>query len=102
MPKLRDTLIEFSVTPLGVGGSVSGHVARCVKKIRGSGLPNELHSMGSIVEGTLEECLDLLKSCIEDTLTDAPRASVSVKMDVRPGQTGRIRAKVQAVEEKLR
>lgn len=98
----KDALVEFSITPLGVGGSVSGHVARVTKIIRDSGLDNELHSMGTIIEGTLDECFDLIKDCIRATLTDSPRASVAIKMDVRPGHEGRIKAKVSSVESKLK
>ena len=104
--KVRDTLAEFSITPLGAPpsptGGVSNFVAHITRGIRASGLDNELHSMGTIIEGTLEECLDLIKQSIEATLAaGAPRASVAIKMDVRPGHTGRIRGKVESVQKKL-
>jgi uncharacterized protein (TIGR00106 family) len=98
----EDTLVEFSITPLGVGESVSKYVARCTERIQKSGLPNELHAMGTIVEGSLDECFDLIKGCIRDVLKDSPRVTAAVKVDVRPGKTGRIRAKVEAVEKLIR
>jgi uncharacterized protein (TIGR00106 family) len=58
-------LLEFSITPLGRGESVSPYVTRCVEIIRASGLDYELHAMGTIVEGELPALLDLLRSCFE-------------------------------------
>jgi len=98
----KDTLLEFSITPLGVGGGVSSFVADVTKVIRASNLENELHSMGTIVEGTLDECLDLVKQCVRETLQSAPRASVAIKIDVRSGANGgRIRSKVNTVRKML-
>ena len=50
-------LMEFSITPMDKGESVSQYVARCVDIIDRSGLEYELHSMGTIVEGELEAVL---------------------------------------------
>ena len=97
----EDTLVEFSITPLGVGESVSSYVARCSRLVKQSGLSNELHAMGTIIEGNLDECFDLIKSCIRDVLQDTPRVTAAIKVDVRPGKRGRIRAKVEAVEKIL-
>jgi len=44
-------LLEFSMAPLGLGESVSEHVARVVDVIDKSGLPYQLTPMGTIVEG---------------------------------------------------
>ena len=51
-------LLDFSMTPLGKGESVSAYVAECVDIIDQSGLDYELHSMGTIVEGELDQVLD--------------------------------------------
>ena len=47
-------LLEFSMTPLGQGESVSQYVARSLEIIDASGLDYELHAMGTIVEGELQ------------------------------------------------
>jgi uncharacterized protein (TIGR00106 family) len=98
----EDTLIEFSVVPLGVAGSLGPHVARVTRVVQRSGLPNELHSMGTLVEGDLDRCLEVVKASIRELLKDSPRVSASVKLDVRPGHTGRLRGKVASVERHLR
>ncbi|MEQ8848210.1 MAG: MTH1187 family thiamine-binding protein [Botrimarina sp.] len=94
-------LLEMSVVPMGVGQSVSGQVARCVELIDQSGLPYELHSMGTIVEGELPDVLDLMRRCVELLAEDSDRVSCSAKLDYRAGQSGRLRSKVQSVEQKL-
>lgn len=94
-------LLEFSITPLGEGESVSPYVARCVEIVRASGLDYELHAMGTIVEGELPALLDLLRRCFEELEKDCDRVTCVAKFDSRPGAQGRIRSKVHSVEEKL-
>ena len=94
-------LLEMSIIPLGHSESVSPQVARCVDLIDSSGLDYELHSMGTIVEGELDEVLDLMKRCIEELAKDNHRVSCSAKLDYRRGGPGRLRSKVTSVEEKV-
>jgi uncharacterized protein (TIGR00106 family) len=94
-------ILEFSVTPLGVGESVSGYVARCLEIVEKSGLDYQLHAMGTLVEGELDAVLAVLKQCIEATAATCPRVTCSAKLDFRRGHTGRLKAKVQSVEDKL-
>jgi uncharacterized protein (TIGR00106 family) len=94
-------LLDFSITPLGEGESVSSYVARCVDLIDSSGLDYRLHSMGTIVEGELVEVLDLLKRCVEALSVDCHRISVSAKLDYRAGQSGRLTGKVERIEQQL-
>lgn len=99
MSQNEDTLVEFSITPLGAGESVSRYVARCYQRIQDSKLPHELHAMGTIVEGSLDECFDLIKSCMRDVLADNKRVTAAIKVDLRPGKRGRIQAKVDSVKK---
>ena len=48
-------LLDFSMTPLGQGESVSPYVARSLKIIDDSGLDYRLHAMGTIVEGEIDQ-----------------------------------------------
>lgn len=95
-------LLEFSITPLGEGESVSIYVTRCVELVRASGLDYELHSMGTIVEGDLAAVLALMQRCIEAVAADCSRVTCAAKLDLREGPGGRLRSKVKSVEEKLR
>jgi uncharacterized protein (TIGR00106 family) len=94
-------LLEMSITPLGVGESVSQYVAECVDLVDRSGLDYELHAMGTIVEGELDQVLDLLRRCIEKTAEHSDRVTCAAKIDYRRGRTGRLKSKVTSVEKKL-
>lgn len=94
-------LLELSVTPLDKGDSVSQYVAECVELIDASGLDYQLHAMGTIVEGELDEVLDLMRRCIEHVARQSERVTCSAKLDYRRGHKGRISRKVASVEEKL-
>src|SRR4029079_4345639 len=94
-------LLEMSITPLGKGESVSQYVAECVRLVDESGLDYELHAMGTIVEGELDQVLDLMRRCIEQTALHSDRVTCAAKLDYRHGHSGRIASKVASVEEKL-
>jgi uncharacterized protein (TIGR00106 family) len=94
-------LIEFSVVPLGAGDSVAKHVARCVERVEASGLAFEVHAMGTIVEGELEQVLALVQECVALLAEDFDRVTCQVKLDLRRGASGRLRGKVESVERHL-
>jgi uncharacterized protein (TIGR00106 family) len=94
-------IAAFSITPLGVGDSVSEYVADAVRLVRESGLPNETNAMFTNVEGDWDEVMALVKRCVDAVAEHAPRVSVVVKIDHRPGATGALQGKVAAVEERL-
>ena len=94
-------IAAFSITPLGVGDSVSASVAEAVRLVRESGLPNETNAMFTNVEGEWDDVMALLKACVEKVAETAPRVSVVVKLDHRPGVSDALHAKVAAVEAHL-
>jgi uncharacterized protein (TIGR00106 family) len=94
-------LCAFSITPLGAGDSVSELVADAVRLVRESGLPNETNAMFTNVEGEWDEVMDLVKRCAEAVKAKAPRVSLVIKIDDRPGHAGGLQTKVAAVEEHL-
>jgi uncharacterized protein (TIGR00106 family) len=95
-------IAAFSITPLGVGESVSGSVAEAVRLVRESGLPNETNAMFTNVEGEWDEVMALIKACVMKVSEDAPRVSVVIKIDHRPGASDGLHSKVEAVEDRLR
>jgi uncharacterized protein (TIGR00106 family) len=92
----------FSITPLGVGESVSGPVAEAVRLVRESGLPNETNAMFTNVEGDWDEVMALIKDCVMTVAEAAPRVSVVIKLDHRPGVSNALRHKTEAIEARLR
>ena len=94
-------LAAFSITPLGAGDSVSASVADAVRLVRESGLPNETNAMFTNVEGEWDEVMGLIKACVLKVAESAPRVSVVIKLDHRPGVEDALHAKVARVEARL-
>ncbi len=94
-------LIGFSVTPLGIGEDVGRAVAAAIKVVRASGLPNQTDAMFTLVEGEWDEVMAVVKAATDAVLAVAPRASLVLKADIRPGVTGALTAKVESVERYL-
>jgi uncharacterized protein (TIGR00106 family) len=94
-------LVAFSVTPLGVGDSVAEYVADAVRVVRDSGLPNQTDAMFTTIEGEWDEVMAVVKAAVEAVSARAPRVSVTLKADIRPGVTGALQAKMEALESYL-
>jgi uncharacterized protein (TIGR00106 family) len=95
-------IIAFSITPLGIGEDVGRVVAEAVRVVRASGLPNHTDAMFTTVEGDWDEVMAVVKSAMDAVLAVAPRASMTLKADVRPGVTDAITGKVDSLETYLR
>jgi uncharacterized protein (TIGR00106 family) len=94
-------LVAFSVTPLGVGDAVGEYVADAVRVVRDSGLPNHTDAMFTTIEGDWDETMAVVKQAIDAVAAKAPRVSVVLKADIRPGATGALTAKVESLERQL-
>ncbi len=96
-------VVEFSMTPIGKGESVSRFVARCVAVVARSGLPWRLGPMGTAFEApTLARVFRVLAACDRALARDCRRVSTLIKIDLRTGPGGRLASKVAAVEGRLR
>ena len=95
-------LCAFSISPIGVGESVSAEVAEVVRLVRESGLANETNAMFTNVEGEYDEVMALVRACVMHVAESVPRVSVVIKIDYRPGVTNALEGKVAAVEAHLR
>src|SRR5215218_4154653 len=94
-------LVAFSVTPLGGGDSVGDLVAEAVRVVRASGLPNRTDAMFTTVEGEWDEVMAVVKQAVDVVSAGAPRVSLVLKADVRPGVDNALTAKVQRIEDRL-
>lgn len=94
-------LIAFSVTPLGVGDGVGEIVAEAVRVVRASGLPNRTDSMFTTIEGDWDEVMAVVKNAVDAVASRAPRVSLVLKADVRPGVTDGLTSKVETIERYL-
>ena len=96
-------LVAFSVAPSGrnVGDSVSEAVAAAVRVVRESGLPNRTDSMFTTIEGTWDECMDVVRRATEAVGEYGTRVSLVLKADIRPGYSGELTAKLERLESHL-
>jgi uncharacterized protein (TIGR00106 family) len=96
-------LVAFSISPSAAdeSGSVSEAVAAAVKVVRDSGLPWELTSMFTTVEGEWDEVMGVVKRAVDAVAAVSPRVGLVLKADIRPGFTGQLTAKVERVEQAL-
>jgi uncharacterized protein (TIGR00106 family) len=95
-------LIAFSVSPLGgESDSVGRAVAEAVRVVRESGLPNETSAMYTSVEGDWDEVMAVVKRAVDVVAATAPRVSLVLKADIRPGHNNQLQSKVDRVEEYL-
>jgi len=96
-------IVAFSISPSGGDetGSVGAAVAEAIRVVRASGLPNETNAMFTNIEGEWDEVMAVVKQAVEATAAVAPRVSLVLKADIRPGYTGQLTAKVARVNETL-
>ena len=94
-------LVEFTIAPHGGPEHLSEAVAEMLRIVDESGLPYDFHSMGTIVEGSWDEVMPLIARCHAKMLEVAPRVGTTIRIDDFAGRTGRLRGKVESVEQKL-
>ena len=94
-------IVAFSVTPLGVGEDVADYVADAVRIVRASGLPNRTDAMFTSIEGDWDEVFAVVKAAVDAVAARAPRVSVTLKADIRPGVTDALNAKMASLERHL-
>jgi uncharacterized protein (TIGR00106 family) len=100
---MMKVIADFSVTPLGVGVSVSKYVAACQTVLEEAGLAHHLHAYGTNVEGEWDAVFDAIKRCHEVVhAMGAPRVGTVIKVGTRTDRDQAMRDKVRSVEEKLR
>lgn len=91
-------LVAFSVAPSGVGESLSEAVADAVTVVRESGLPHHTDSMFTTIEGSWDECMDVVKRACDAAGRHGARVSLVLKADIRPGHTDEMQGKVDRLE----
>lgn len=97
-------IAAFSVAPTTTANSnaeMSDVVARAVRVVRDSGLPHETNAMFTLVEGECDEVMDVIKRATEAVAEVAPRVSLVVKADIRPGHTDMLHQKVESLNKHL-
>lgn len=96
-------IVAVSITPLGVGTSVSKYVAAAEKVLQEKPrLKRQLSPMFTILEGDLDEILSAIREMQEAVFTaGANRVSTVIKIDDRRDKQATMEDKIRSVEEKL-
>ncbi|HEY8045887.1 MAG TPA: thiamine-binding protein [Streptosporangiaceae bacterium] len=85
-----------------MGEGVGDYVADAVRVVRDSGLPNRTDAMFTSVEGDWDEVMDVVRRAVDAVAARAPRVSLVLKADLRPGVTSGLTSKVDTIERHLR
>lgn len=98
-------LLAFSIAPTTAAddtGSLSEAVADAIEVVRASGIPHETTSMFTTLEGSWDECMDVVKRATEVLAARYPRVSLVIKADIRAGHdSGDLTRKVESLESRL-
>jgi len=97
-------IMEISVVPIGTEStSISPFVAECVKIVEQQGLTYEVTSMGTAVEGAVDDLLTLAAQMHQAPFTQgAQRVLTTIRIDDRRDKEVRIAGKKAAVHKRLR
>ncbi len=95
-------ILDLCVVPLGVGTSVSEHVAACQRVLAEAGLEHRMHAYGTNVEGEWDEVMAAVKRCHEVVHElGAPRITTTIKLGTRTDRTQSMQDKVDSVRQRL-
>ena len=95
-------IADLCLVPIGVGVSVSSHIAACEKVLQEAGLQTRLHAYGTNIEGEWDEVFAAIKRCVETVhAMGAPRISCSLRFGTRTDRAQTMDDKVRSVEGKL-
>ncbi len=95
-------LAEFSITPVGGGESIGDAIASVIRVVDESGMPYRANAMGTIIEGSWDDIMGLIKRCQEEVVKKAPRVVTNIQIDLRPGKPlDRLTEKLKSVEKRL-
>lgn len=94
-------IANLAIFPMGKGVELSEYVARVLRIIRGSGLPHQLGSMGTCIEGEYDDVMGLVRRCFLELQQDCDRVYMTVAVDYRAHGRERMLGKVRSVEQAL-
>jgi len=97
-----NVIADLCVVPMGVGVSVSKHIAACERVLKDAGLSIHLHAYGTNIEGDWDTVFAAIKKCHEVVhQMGAPRITTTIKVGTRTDRQQTMADKIQSVEQKL-
>lgn len=97
-------IVQVTIVPLGTQTtSLSQYVANCHEVLEASGLSYELTPMNTVIEGDLNEILEIVKKMHEVPFDNgALRVSTEIKIDDRRDKQGSMQQKLESVTSKMK
>ncbi len=94
-------IVDLCIVPIGVGVSLSRHIAACQEILEARDVTIQMHAYGTNIEGEWDTVLDAVKVCHEKMHEmGAPRVSTVVKLGTRTDREQSMEDRVRSVEEK--
>ncbi len=96
-------ILEIAIVPIGTGdSSVSDYVAGCQKILANSGLCYTLNPMGTVIEGNIDQLLEIVKKLHESPFEKgAKRVYTNMRIDDRRDKNASMEQKLNSVKGKL-
>ncbi len=94
-------MVEFSVVPVGKETSLNRAVSHVLKIVAESGVNYKANPMGTVLEGSWDEVMSVIKKCHDEVMKEGERTLTSIRIDDRRGAEQRMEKKLASVELKL-
>ena len=94
-------IVQFSIVPLGKGPGIGDDVAKVLKIVENSGLSYKITPMGTVVEGSWDDVMGLIKKCHSLVLKSGERVVTSITIDDRKRRKNMMEEKIRSVEKRL-
>jgi uncharacterized protein (TIGR00106 family) len=99
---MMNVMVDLCVVPIGVGVSVSPHIAACQRVLQEAGLKHQMHAWGTNIEGDWDAVFAAIKQCHQTVhAMGAPRIVTSLKIGTRTDRVQTLEDKIRSVQEKL-
>jgi len=93
-------ILQFAIFPTDKGASVSNFVSKAIEAVKDAGIDYQLTPMSTIIEtDTLEEALQIVAKANSAIEPFADRVYISINVDIRKGDKGRMKRKVDSVKQ---
>lgn len=95
-------ILDLCVVPIGVGTSVSRHIAACEEVLAEAGLEHRLCPYGTVIEGEWDAVMAAVRRCHDVVhAMGAPRIHTNIKLGTRIDRMQTMADKVASVERVL-
>ena len=92
---------DISLSPLGVGSSVSNYIAECERVFKDAGMRPNVHAEGTEIEGDWEDVFQSIKRCHQRLhAMGVEHIETSIRLSTRTDVEESITRAVESVREK--